>query len=114
MALNWQKPSVGSVGEYQVSGHTYISNQTSGNNTVDLKFLSSEVTIVAEADGLDATFTDGAGNTRKVRLPAGSHTFKIKCKKIVFGNSKAHSAVIACTNIPATLYTAPTFTVLGT
>lgn len=114
MGLDWQKPGVGSVGEYQVAGHTYISDRTSGNNTVELEFLSSEVTIVAEVDGLGVTFEDGAGNTRLIHLPAGTHTFKIKCKKIVFSNSKAHSAVIACTNIPESSYTAPTFTVLGT
>ena len=114
MALQWQKPGVNHVGEYQVAGHTYISDRTSGNNTINLKFLSSKVTIIAEVDALDVTFTDGGGNTRAIRLPAGTHTFNIKCKQIAFGNSKAHSAVIACTNIPATEYTAPNFTVLGT
>ena len=114
MALNWQKPGVGSVGEYQVAGHTYASAKGSADNTITLKFLSSEVTIIAEADNLEVTFTDGSGNTRKIHLPAGSHTFKIKCKKIVFGGGIAHSAIISCTNIPASEYTAPDFTDLGT
>ena len=109
-----QVPGRNMVGEYLVSGHAYISDRTNGNNTVDLKFLSNEVTIVAEADGLGVTFTDGGGTTRLIHLPAGTHTFRIKCKKIVFSNSKFHSAVIACTGIPVSDYVPPNFTVLGT
>jgi len=109
-----QTPGINLTGEYLVAGHTYISDQTTGANTIDLKYLSNEVTIIAEVDGLDVTFTDGGGSTRKITLPAGSHTFRIKCKKIVFGAGKAHSAVIACTGIPVDEYVPPNFTVLGT
>ena len=115
MALNWpRRIGVNLVGEYQVAGHTYIRDRTNANTAVELKYLSSEVTIIAEVDGLGVTFTDGGGNTREIRLPAGSHTFRIKCKKIVFSQSKFHSAVISCTGILASEYTAPNFNVLGT
>ena len=115
MATHWPtKGGVNLVGEYQVSGHTYIVDQSSSNRVVDLKFLSNEVTIIAEVDDLIVTFRDGGNNDRAIHLTAGSHTFRIKCKRIAFSNSKAHSAVIACTGIPASDYVAPNFATLGT
>ncbi len=116
MAPNWPtKGGVNLVGEYQVSGHTYIVDQANTTRTINLKFLSNEVTIFAAADNLEVEFEDGGGNARSVHLTKGSHTFRIKCKKIKFvgGSSINHSAVIACTGIPATEYTPPNFAVLG-
>ena len=119
MATHWPtKGGVNLVGEYQVSGHTYIVDRKPSNSTanrvIDLKFLSNEVTIIAEVDDLIVTFRDGGNNDRAIRLTAGSHTFRIKCKRIAFSNSKASSAIIACTGIPASDYVPPNFTVLGT
>lgn len=116
MATNWPtKGGVNLVGEYQVSGHTYIVDRANTTRTINLKYLSNEVTVISEADVLEVEFTDGGGNARSVHLTKGSHTFRIKCKKIKFvgGGATNHSAVIACTGIPVGEYTPPNFAVLG-
>ena len=115
MAINWPtKGGVNLVGEYQVSGHSFIVANGTSARTINLNFLSSEITVIANADGATITFEDGAGtpNTRTITLPKGSHTFRVKCKKLVT-NTTSMSLVISCTGIPASDYTAPTYTVLG-
>lgn len=116
MATHWPtKGGVNLVGEYQVSGHSFVVANGTSSRTITLNYLSSEITVIANADGAEITFEDGAGtpNTRTIILPKGSHTFKIKCKKLVT-NTTSMSLVISCTGIPADDYTAPTYTVLGT
>ena len=127
MATHWPtKGGVNFVGEYQVSGHTFILPRQTGagtpsTRTVDLEFLSNEVTIINESstNPLEVEFEDSTTGTtvkRSVHLTKGSHTFKIKCKKIKFvvaHSSQYYSAVIACTGIPASDYMPPNFNVLG-
>ena len=114
MSMNWPtKGGVNLVGEYQVSGHSFIVANGTSARTITLKYLSNEITVIANADSAVVTFTDGGGNTRAVTLPKGSHTFRVKCKKLVT-NTVSMSLIISCTGIPADDYTAPTFTVLGT
>ena len=115
MATNWPtKGGVNLVGEYQVSGHSFVVANGTSARTINLNYLSSEITVIANADSATLTFSDGKDtpNTRTITLPKGSHTFKIKCKKIVT-NSTSMSLVISCTNILATEYTAPDFELLG-
>ena len=114
MATNWPtKGGVNLVGEYQVSGHSFIVPNGTSARTINLNFLSSEITVIANEDLATITFEDGSAVTRTITLPKGSHTFKVKCKKLVT-NDKSISLVISCTGIPAAEYTAPTYTVLGT
>lgn len=113
MSQSWPKPGVAHVGEYQASGHTYVLANGTSARTVNLKYLSSEMTVLANADGATITFEDGGTNTRTITLPKGSHTFKIKCKKFVT-NTTSMSVVVACTNIESTAYTPPLFATLGT
>ena len=113
MAINWPKPGITHVGEYQSSGHTYVLANDTSARTVNLNYLSSEITVIANADGAVITFEDIDNNTRAITLPKGSHTFKIKCKKFVT-NTVSMSVIVACTNIDAKTYHPPTFTALGT
>ena len=113
MATNWPtKGGVNLVGEYQVSGHSFVVANGTSARTINLNFLSNEITVIANADGATIAFEDGSGNSRVITLPKGSHTFKVKCKKLITNNTSM-SLVISCTGIPANEYTAPTFTVLG-
>lgn len=119
MGLQWQKPGINHVGEYLTAGHTYILARDDSTRTITLNFIPSEVTIITEANGLEVEFEDSTSPTtlkRSTHLLKGSHTFKIKCKKIKFvgNNTIYHSAVIACTNIPAAEYKIPEFDDLGT
>ena len=113
MSLNWpRKAGVNLVGEYQVSGHSFVVANGSSARTINLNYLSSEITVIANEDAATIQFEDSASNTRIITLPKGSHTFKVKCKKLVT-NNKSMSLVISCTGIPAGEYTAPVFTLLG-
>ena len=113
MSLGWQrKAGVSLVGEYQVSGHSFVVANATSARTINLNFLSSEITVIANEDGAIITFEDSGTNTRAITLPKGSHTFKVKCKKLVT-NNKSMSLVISCTGIPAGDYAAPLFTLLG-
>ena len=112
MSQSWPNPGVRHVGEYQSSGHTFVLANGSVARTVNLHYLSSELTVIANADGATVTFTDGGGNTRAITVPKGSHTFRIKCKKFVT-NTTSMSVIVACTNIKSTEYTAPVYTILG-
>ena len=121
MGLNWQKPGINHVGEYLTSGHAYIVARGNTTRTITLNFIPSEVTIINESAShpLEVEFEDGTATpvASSTHLPKGSHTFRIKCKKIKFvvtDSSQQHSAVIACTNIPATVYGIPEFDDLGT
>ena len=113
MSFKWSGAGPNMVGEYQVSGHNFILANGSSVRTVVLKFISNEITIIANEDGAIITFEDGGANTRTVTVPKGSHTFRIKCKKFST-NNKSISAIVSCTNIKAHEYTPPTFTTLGT
>ena len=119
MATHWPtKGGVNLVGEYQVSGHTFIVTRGNATRVVTLNYLSNEVTIIAESNGLEVEFEDSTSGTtikRSLHLLKGSHTFRVKCKKIKFvgGGSIEHSAVIACTGIPVSDYIPPNFNVLG-
>ncbi len=128
MALNTlQTPGLNFVPEYQVSGHTYVVQRQSGVGTpatrsIDIKYMPSEITIINESatHPLEVEFEDGTTPTsvkRSLHLLKGSHTFRIKCKKIKFtvdDSSQHHSAVIACTGIPVDDYNPLIYTVLGT
>ena len=117
MGLDWQKPGINHTGEYLTSGHTYVLARDDSTRTISLNYIPSEVTIITEANGLEVEFEDSTSTpvTRSTHLLKGSHTFRIKCKKIKFvgNNSIYHSAVIACTNIPAGDYTPPVYDNLG-
>lgn len=114
-----QTPGLNHVPEYQVAGHTYIVPTANTTRTITLNYIPSEVTIISEAAGpLEVEFEDSTSPTsvkRSVHLTKGSHTFRIKCKKIKFvgGNAISHSAVIACTGIPADDYNPIIYDVLG-
>ena len=113
MSFRWSGAGPNMVGEYQASGHSFILANGSSARTVDLDYISNEITVLANADGATLTFYDGSANTRAVTFPKGSHTFRIKCKKFLT-NTTSMSVIVSCTNIKAHEYTAPDFTDLGT
>ena len=113
MSLRWSGAGPNMVGEYQASGHTFVVANASSARTIVLDYLSNEVTIIANADGAVVTFEDGGANTRSVTLPKGSHTFRIKCKKMIT-NTVSMSIIVGCTNIKASEYSVPDFADLGT
>ena len=95
MATNWPtKGGVNLVGEYQVSGHSFIVANDSSARTIALNYLSSEITVIANEDGAIITFEDGGGNSRAITVPKGSHTFRVKCKKLQTNNNPLLLAVL--------------------
>ena len=117
MALNWQKPGINHVGEFQSSGHVLVVAQQSGNQTVDLSFVSKAITFTnshASAAQFVKLYDSGGVSNKDFYIGPGQ-TVKIDGKFLKFlVDGDNISAVVELTNIPSGSYPQPAWSVLGT
>lgn len=116
MALNWQKPGINHVGEFQSSGHTLVVAQQAGDQTVDLSFVAKAITFTnSDSSAQVVKLYDSGAATSKDFYIGGNQTVKVEGKFLKFkivGNNI--SAVAELTNIPSGSYLQPEWSVLGT
>ena len=103
MALNWQKPGINHVGEYQISGQAFAVQSDTNDKRIDLKFVASGVTVCNANAGAKVTFFDSQNAGKDVILgAAGSHNFNVKFIRLqLTGSSGNIGAVCQLTNISA-------------
>ena len=46
MGINWPKPGINHVGEYQASGHIFVQPAASQNKIVTLEFVAKSITFI--------------------------------------------------------------------
>ena len=106
MGLQWQKPGVSHVGEYQASGHTFVV--TGSANNVFLKYVASGITV----------HNSDNSNTKDLKIFDSNHvglaftvapgaTVNFKGKFLTFNVPAPMSALVSVTNIPSASYTPP-------
>lgn len=109
MSQNWPRPGVGHVGEYQVSGHIL---PIAASTTVNLKFVASSITAVAEGGTGTVTFYDSADESGALSIKDGS-SVRLTGKFIKLATGANTTAVVELTNIPASSYVPPRFGILS-
>ena len=117
MGINWPKPGINHVGEYQASGHIFVQPAASQNKIVTLEFVAKSITFTnAHASNAETVlFYDSDGSTTVTFSIGASTTVKIDGKFLKFqlvGDNV--SAFVELTNIPATDYDQPAFSTLAT
>ena len=110
MGTNWPKPGINHVGEFQSSGHVL---PVAASKTINLNYIASSITATASGGPGALTFFDAdAGTDATIVIKEGSSVrFTGKFKK--FSTGANTTALVECTNIPATSYTPPRFGVLS-
>ena len=103
MSLNWQKPGINHVGEFQASGHTLVV--TGSSNKTHLKYVASSITLSATADAT-AIFYNGSHEAMDFDMKA-STTATYKGKLLTFKIPTNMSALVSITNIPSASYDPP-------
>ena len=109
MSQNWPKPGVGHVGEYQVSGHVL---PVAASKTVNLKFVASSITAVAQGGTGTVTFYDSSDESGALSIKDGS-SVRLTGKFVKFATGNNTTAVVELTNIPASSYVPPRFGILS-
>ena len=110
MGLQWQKPGVNHVGEYQASGHILPIANTSG--THKLKFVAKAITFTnTNAAEQPITFYDSGHNGAVFEIEAGT-SIRVEGKFLTFAGHADISALVELTNIPSASYQPPIFTTL--
>ena len=111
MGLQWQKPGINHVGEYQASGHTLVITGSSEDNTIYLKYVASGITVSAINADVDVTFYDSDHIARAFTVPIDS-TASYKGKFLTFKVGNGADAVVSVTNIPSASYVPPSGSML--
>ena len=108
MALNWQRPGVNHVGEYQASGH--ILPIADCSTRVKLKYVAKAIAFTNKGSSVrELTFYDSNHNAVAFDIAANT-TFHFKGKFLTFQSNHADvSALVELTNIPSGSYTPPLF-----
>jgi hypothetical protein len=107
MSSNWHKPGINHVGEFQVSGHTFVV--TGSGNVIDLNYVASSITVSADGADKEITFYDTSGGSAAFTVPTNT-TCTFKGKFLRFAVPAGADALVEVTNIPSSSYRAPTFT----
>ena len=110
MGLNWQRPGVSHVGEYQASGHTLVI--TGSSSIVRLNYVASSITLSATADAT-ASFFDSSHVAMPFPLKSAA-TATYKGKFLTFNIPINMTALVSVTNIPSASYTPPSGSQLHT
>ena len=108
MGLNWQKPGINHVGEYQASGHTLPI--TGSSNKIFLKFVASGITLSATADAT-ASFYNSDHIAMDFPMKA-STTATFSGKFLTFKVPANINALVSITNIPSASYIPPSGSML--
>ena len=95
MSIQWQKPGVNHVGEFQVSGHMFPV--TGSGAIIKLNYVASSITMGGTAG--DVTFYDEKHQGMTVAMAAGS---TVNAKFLTFNN--AQPCFVTLTNIPSASY----------
>ena len=110
MGLNWQKPGVNHVGEYQVSGHILPIAATNGIQK--LKFVAKAITFTnTNAGEQTVTFYDSGHTGIAFDVEAGT-SIRVEGKFLTFEGHSDISALVELTGIPSGSYTPPAFSTL--
>ena len=98
MPLNYPTPGIGHVAEFQRAGTPYVASCNNNTKTLTLKYVTSEVVVVATAA---CTVHFGDVNSVTVSVPAATTaTFKVRTQKIVLQSGGVASVCASLTNIP--------------
>ena len=116
MASRQPQPGLNSTAEYQVSGHVFVVETNSGPDRVDLKYVSSGITIFNDHADAQVTFFSADGEAKTIKLEVvGSHRFNVKCIRFQMSSSAGNvGAVAELTNIPDSNFCYVTHASLGT
>ena len=111
MSLNWQKPGINHVGEFQASGHTLVV--TGSASVIKLRYVGSSITftntkdyIAGAGNNLDLTIYDGQHVGTAFTLRPGA-TARYKGKFLTFNVQVGMDAIVEVTNIPSASYHPP-------
>ena len=105
MSLNWAKPGLGAVGEYQSSGTPLVITST---GTYNLEYFTRAITLI---NGAVIEIHDGEGNASSaITCPANtSIRLEVRFKKFEL-TTAGGGVVLELTNIPHTAGEIATFT----
>ena len=108
MALNWQRPGINHVGEFQSSGH--VLAVAGSGSPVLLNYVAKSITFTNAAVGVKViTLYDNGSNAASFNL-AGATTQKIDGKFLTFKMEDSNvTAFVELTNIPSASYSPPLF-----
>lgn len=109
MSIQWQKPGVNHVGEYQASGHTLVV--TGSSNKIYLKYVASGMTVSAIDADVDITFYDSDHVAHAFTVPIDT-TASYKGKFLTFNVASGADALVSVTNIPSASYAPPSGSML--
>ena len=101
MSFHWPKPGINHVGEYQVSGHTFVA--TGSNKIIYLNYVASSITMAAIDADRAITFYDPGGAANNFTVPQDT-TARFTGKFLTFKVPANASALVEVTNIPSASY----------
>jgi hypothetical protein len=97
MSLNYPKPGLGHVAEFQRACTPYVDSCSNNTKTITLNYVTSEVIVVATAA---CTVHFGDVDSKTVSIPAATTvTFKVRTKKIVLASGGVASVCALLTGI---------------
>ena len=116
MAINWQKPGINHVGEFQMTGHILPVAKNSDNQTVHLNYVAKAITFTNEDSSVgNIKIYDRFGVASTTVSIGAGETVKVDGKFLKFEIVGDHiSAMVEVTNIPSGSYHQPSFATLAT
>ena len=116
MSIQWQKPGINHVGEYQSSGHVFVVPTGGGPFNVTLVNVSSAITVYNDNADAQVTFFSKGDVPKTINLESvGQHRFNVKCIKFQLTSSAGNvGAVAELTNIPSGSFVYVSHSSLGT
>jgi len=95
MPLNYPKPGLGHVAEFQRSCTPYVDSVVDATKTITLTYVTSEVVVAASGGAGTVHFGDIA--SKAFTIPSGAALiFKVRSKKIVIVSSGVGITVSVC------------------
>ena len=95
MSLNYPKPGLGHIAEFQRACTPYVDSAVNATKTITLNYVTSEV-IVAASGGV-GTVHFGDVDSKAFTIPQNTAiTFKVRTKKIVVVSGSGGITVSVC------------------
>ena len=106
MGTHWPKPGLNHVGEYQVSGHTFVV--TGSANITYLKYVASSITATSKHDSSNNTITfyDSGHSACAFTMKDGA-SMRFTGKFLTFKVAQNCDALVEITNIQSSSYNPP-------
>ena len=112
MGLQWQKPGINHVGEYQAAGHVLVITGSSTNHTIYLKYVASSITATAHnTTNNTITFFDSSHAALPFEISNGT-AVRFTGKFLTFKVGENCDALVEITNIPSASYSPPSGSML--